>query len=57
MAEPRRKKICPFCISFLEETQTSAAECDMEEDLDSFEYCDSYEAKYSEDYERNEEMD
>jgi len=41
----RKDKICLFCSNFVPETDEYEAECLVDEDVDSFEFCDSMEKK------------
>ena len=46
---PRKDKICNFCRNYVPETKELEGECEVDEDINSEEYCESYEKIRQED--------
>lgn len=45
MGEPRKYKICEYCVNYMKETLEVEGECLIEEDIESEAYCPMFERK------------
>lgn len=44
-AKKRKDKICIYCSSYISETKELEGECLIDEDINSFEFCECFEKK------------
>ena len=45
MSGARKEKICLMCLYYIPETENMEGECASDEDIETEDFCESYEAK------------